>query len=198
MIAAGSNTSYLVLPGLPAGAGVVFSVVAKDIYGTPISSGNYSYTESGPLLSALAPGYGMFYFEAIDMATGQLVQNVNFTVSNNTWSETSSGYAFGFANPMPVGGVASLPVAFGTYSVTVRAFGQSQTWTGAVATQTPFMVVFYLTSSPVLPTYAAPSPALTYTAGFGIVGAAVAAWPIANWFRERRRKAEAEQRRISL
>ena len=42
MVASNWNTSYAVLPGLPSGAGVTFSVVAKDIYGDPLSSGNYS------------------------------------------------------------------------------------------------------------------------------------------------------------
>jgi hypothetical protein len=198
MIAENANTSYVVLPGLPSGAGVTFSVVAKDIYGNPLSSGNYSYTESGPLATALQAGYGLFYFEAIDVATGQLVQNLNFTIANSTWSESSYGYDFGFANPVPVSGSGYLPVSFGTYTVTARAFGQTQTWTGTVSTQTPFVIVFYLTSAPVQPTYAAPIPALTWAPVIGIAGAAVASWPISNWFRERRRKAEAEQRRISL
>ena len=60
------------------------------------------------------------------------------------------------------------------------------------------MVVFYVTSQPVSPTYGTPIPALTIPAVIGLIGATVAAPPIANWFRERRRKAEAEQRRISL
>jgi hypothetical protein len=198
MTAAGANTSYVVLPGLPDGAGVTFSVVAKDIYGNPLSSGNYSYTESGPLAAALPAGYGLFFFEAIDVATGELIQDLNNTIANDTWSETTNGYAFGYANPVPVSGSGYLAVAFGTYTVTVRAFGQSQTWTGTVATQTPFVIVFYLTSAPVSPTYAAPVPALTWAPVIGIAGAAVASWPISNWFRERRKKAEAEQRRISL
>jgi len=198
MIAESANSSYAVLPGLPDAAGVVFSVVAKDIYGDPISSGNYSYTESGPLAVPLQTGYGLFFFEAIDVSTGELIQNLNFTVANDTWQETSEGYAFGFANPVPVTGAGYLPVAFGTYTVTARAFGQTQTWTGTVATQTPFVVVFYLTSAPVLPTYGVPTPGLTIGPVVGLIGAAIAYWPISNWFRERRRKAEAEQRRISL
>jgi len=198
MIALSPNRSYVLMPGLPAGAGVTFSVVAKDIYGNPLSSGNFSYTESGPLGTPLPAGYGLFFFEVIDVATGNLVQNMNFTVANATWSETDFGYDFGFANPVPVSGAGYLAVSFGTYTVTVRAFGQTQTWTGTVSTQTPFVVVFYLTSAPVSPTYSAPIPALTLAPVVGIVGAAVASYPISNWFRERRRKAEAEQRRISL
>ena len=198
MVAASENTSFAILPGLPPSAGVVFSVVAKDIYGNPISSGNYSYSESGALALGLPPGYGLFFFEAIDLGTGQLVPSLNFTVSNDTWSETSNGYVLGFGNPQPVSGFGYLPTAYGTYVVTVRAFGQTQTWTGSVSTQNPFVVVFYLASQPVSPTYATPVPSLTISAVGGLVAAGIAMVPISNWFRERRRKAEAEQRRITL
>lgn len=198
MTAANGNTSFGVLPGLPPGGGVVFSVVAKDIYGNAVASGNWSYTESGITEAALQPGYGVFYFEAVDLATGQLVPNLNFTVANDTWSEKMIGYPLGFGNPVPVGGLGILPVAFGTYVVTVSAFGMSQSWTGTVFDQNPFVVVFYLTSSPIGNNYGAPVPTFTVPAVVGLIGAAVAAVPIANWFRERRAKAEAEQRRISL
>lgn len=193
-----ANTSYIEIPGLPPGGSVRFSVIAKDIYGNALSSGNYSYTESGAPSLALAPGYGVFYFEAIDVATGRLVPSLNFTVSNQSWSETTVGYPFGFANAVVAGGRDALAVSFGTYTVTVRAFGLSQSWTGSIASQTPIVVLFYLTSTPLSPTYGAPTGALTISGAVGLIGAAITAVPIVNWFRERRRKAEAEQRRISL
>ena len=198
MTAANPNTSFAVFPGLPPNSGLQFSVIAKDIFGNPITSGNWSYAESGPIGSLIQDGYGLFFFETIDLSTGLLVPNVNFTVANDTWSETTNGYALGFANPVPVAGHGFLPVAIGTYVVTVRAFGQSQTWTGTVTGQDPFVVVFYLTSQPVTATYTAPLPGLTIGAAVGLLAAAIAFIPISNWFRERRRKAEAEQRRISL
>jgi hypothetical protein len=198
MTLAGDNTSYVWIAGLPPGGGIVFSVAAKDIYGNPVSSGNYSYTESGAIGPPVHAGYGLFFFEAIDLATGQLVPGLNFTVANDTWSESSNGYALGFANPMPVGGAGFLPVAFGTYVVTVHAFGESQSWTGTVADQNPFTVVFYLTSGPVATEATSPPPAYPIAAIVGIGVAAVAMIPISAWFRERRRKAEAEQRRITL
>ncbi|HEY6239103.1 MAG TPA: hypothetical protein VIZ68_07965 [Thermoplasmata archaeon] len=198
MTAVNQNTSFALIPGLPPGGGVIFSVVAKDIYNNAVSSGNWSYTESGTTDAILSPGYGVFYFEAVDLSTGLLVQNVNFTVANDTWSESSVGYPMGFANPIPVGGSGSLPVAFGTYAVTVRAFGGTQSWTGTVFDQNPFVVVFYVTSAPIGNSYSVPVPTFTIPAVIGLVGAAIASVPVANWFRERRRKAEAEQRRISL
>ncbi len=193
-----ANTTYAILPGLPPGGAVTFSIIAKDIHGNPVASGNYSYSEAAPLGVSLAPGYGLFFFEVIDVGADRLVSGVNFTISNDTWSETGVGSPLGFAAPIPVTGGGYLPVAFGVYSVTVSAFGQSQTWSGTVSDQNPFVVLFYLTSRPVGATYAAPIVGLTVPAGVGIVGAAIAMVPVRNWFKERRAKAEAEQRRISL
>jgi hypothetical protein len=193
-----ANTSYALIPGLPPNSGLQFSVEAKDIYGDPISSGNFSYVESGAYNVTIPPGYGLFYFEAVDLATGQLVPNLNFTIANDTWSEVRVGSPLGFAVPTPVGGVGELPVAYGTYLVTVHAFGQTQTWSGSVSSADPFVVTFYLTSQPVSPEYAIPLPSVTIAAGLGLVAASLASIPIVQWFRERRKKAEAEQRRISL
>lgn len=198
MIPVTKNISYALIPGLPPGSGVVFSVQAKDIFGNPIASGNYSYTEGGSTGPTLQSGYGMFYFEAINLATGALVPNINFTVANDTWSEAKVGTPLGFAAPIPASGVGELAVAYGTYTVTVHAFGQSQSWTGTVSSADPFVVTFYLTSAPVNELVSVPLPTLTVAAALGLVGAALAAWPVVSWFRERRKKAEAEQRRISL
>jgi hypothetical protein len=199
MIPAGQNTSYVVIPGLPPGGQIQFSVEAKDINDNPVSSGNYTYAESGPLNASIPPGYGLFYFEAIDVATGTLVTNLNFTLSNGTWTETRVGTPLGFAVPVPISGGGELPVTFGTnYTVTVRAFGQSQTWTGAISSQTPFVVTFLLSSGPVAPTYAAPIAGLSIAGVFGLIGSAAIGYFVLSWFRERRKKIEAEQRRISL
>ena len=198
MTAINKNTSYTIIPGLPPGAGLLFSVEAKDIFGNPIASGNYSYTEAGSTGTTLPSGYGLFYFEAVDLSTGALVPNLNYTLSNDTWSEQKVGTSLGFAVPTPVGGNGELPVAYGSYVVTVRAFGQVQTWSGVVSSADPPRVTFYLTSAPVGAQYAAPLPALTVAAAIGLIGASIAAIPVVMWFKERRRKAEAEQRRISL
>ncbi|HZY91615.1 MAG TPA: hypothetical protein VFG07_02405, partial [Thermoplasmata archaeon] len=96
---ANANTTYLTLPGLPPASTMVFSVTAKDVYGNPISSGNFTYTETGALSPPLAGGYGLFFAEAIDLSTGTLVRNVNYSISNSTWSETGVGRVFGFVAP---------------------------------------------------------------------------------------------------
>jgi hypothetical protein len=199
MTGATRNTSYAIFPGLPPGGTLTFSVTAKDVFGNPVSTGNYTYTEAGTTASALPGGYGLFYVEGLDLSTGALVKNVNFTVANNTWSEKGTGTTYGFLSPVPLGGVGYLPVAYGAYSVTLTAFGTTQTDTFAVSTGTPFTVVFFFASAPVSPTTSVNlSTAVTIPSIVGLVGATAVMWPVVSWFRERRKKAEAEQRRITL
>ncbi len=203
MIPVGDNTSYALIPGLPAGGTVSFYIIAKDIFGTPIASGNWTYTETGlpqagPGGFTLAPGYGLFYFEAVDLSTGQLVPFLNFTLANASWAETRQGTALGFAAPSPLAGTGYLAVTYGTYVVTIHAFGQSQTATVTVSSTTPFDLIFYVASGSVAQSSWVQQTTITIPAVFGLIGAAVAVWPVSSWFRERRKKAEQEQRRITL
>ncbi|MCI4335903.1 MAG: hypothetical protein L3K17_01720 [Thermoplasmata archaeon] len=202
MSAITKNTSSAILPGLAPGGTVVFSVTAKDVFGNPVSSGNYSYTETGPVNPTVLPvpaGYGLFFVEALDLSSGQLVSNVNYSISNSTWSEHGRGSLFGFAAPVPIGGVGYLPVSWGGFTVTLTAFGNTETYTFTVASATPFTVVFYFASQPITPnTSVSLGTSLTLPAVAGLVGAAVVSLPVVGWFRERRRKAEAEQRRVTL
>lgn len=195
-----SNTTYLVLPGLPPGGRLVFSLSAKDVFGDTLSTGNYTYTETGPPTApTLVAGYGLFFAEGVDLATGQLIPLVNFTIANSTWSESGHGRAFGFLQPIPLGGIGYLPVAYGTYTVTLSAFGATQSYSFKVSNPSPFTVVFYFASKPIQTPTTVNSPStITIPAIVGLVAAAVTAVPVLKWFRERRRKAEAEQRRISL
>jgi hypothetical protein len=203
MTSVNSNTSFALIPGLPSGGSITFYVIAKDLFGTPISSGNTTYSESGnpaagPGGFILLPGFGMFFFEAVDLSTGKLVPFLNFTLSNTTWSETRQGTALGFAAPTPLAGTGFLPVTDGVYVITIHAFGQTESATVSVGSTAPFDVVFYVASGPVAQNTWVPETTLTIPAVIGLLGAALAMWPIGNWFRERRRKAEQEQRRITL
>ena len=199
LLAANPNTSYVVIPGLPAGASITYSVIAKDIYGNPVASGNTTYTESGPVVTpVLSPGYGLFFFEAVDLTTGMLVPSFNYSINNGTWAETRTASPMGFAGPLPVGGPGYLPVAFGTYVVAVHAFGQTQSATFRLSTSSPFTIVFYVASGPVPTTESVPQTTVTIIASVGVIAAAIAFIPLSNWFRERRAKAEAEQRRVTL
>ncbi|HZY92178.1 MAG TPA: hypothetical protein VFG07_05330, partial [Thermoplasmata archaeon] len=106
---------------------------------------------------------------------------------------------FGFVAPVPLGGVGYLPVAFGSYTVTLSAFGAKQTYTFTVSGSSPFTVAFYFASQPIPATTTVNLPStVALPAIVGLVGATVTAFPVVRWFRERRKKAEAEQRRITL
>ncbi|HYK93745.1 MAG TPA: hypothetical protein VEY07_06855, partial [Thermoplasmata archaeon] len=193
------NTTYYELPGLPPSSTMTFSVTTKDVYGNPVSTGNFTYVENGGPATPLPGGYGLFFAEAIDLSTGSLVQNVNYTISNSTWSETGVGKSFGFLAPVPLGGVGYLPVAFGSYTVTLSAFGAIQTFTFSVSNSNPFTVVYYFASHPIPTSSTVDLPSnIAISAIVGLVAATLTAIPVVRWFRERRKKAEAEQRRITL
>ncbi|MFI5419256.1 MAG: hypothetical protein ACHQ2Y_10265 [Candidatus Lutacidiplasmatales archaeon] len=198
MVASDQNTSWAVIPGLPPNSNLTFSIIAKDINGVPLSSGNNSYREAGKLGTAPPPGYGLVFFEAVDLTTGLLVPSLNYTLSNATWSETRMTSPVGFGAPEPLSGLGYLPVAYGPYVLTIRAFGQSQVASFTVGTATPSVIVFYVASGAVNQAIWVPGGSLTLPAGIGLVGGFLAAIPLSSWFKERRKKAEAEQRRITL
>jgi hypothetical protein len=193
-----ANTSYVVIPGLPNGGKVTFNTVVKDTFGNPISSGNGTYTESGPLGTPTAAGYGVFFFEAVDLSGTGLVPNLNFTLSNGSWYETREATSLGFGYPLPVGAPGYLPVAYGTYVLTIHAFGVTESSTFTLASGDPFTIVFYVASGPVPSSVTVPAYTLALPAIVGLVAACAATIPITNWFKERRKKAEDEQRRITL
>ncbi|MCI4352421.1 MAG: hypothetical protein L3K14_03430 [Thermoplasmata archaeon] len=198
MSALSANTSLIRIPGLPAGATLTFYLVAKDIYQDPITSGNMSYSESGPPKLAPPAGEGLFVFEALDLSTGHLVPFLNFTLANDTWSTTGVGYAFGFAEPLIGPRTDALPVAFGSYSVTSTAFGATGHAAVTLHSVGPVVVVFYVASGAVPVRTGAGSPTAELAAIIGLAAGAVAAWPILRWFSERRAASKAEQRRITL
>jgi hypothetical protein len=203
MIPEGQNTSYGLIPGLPSGGTATFYVIAKDLFGTPIGSGNTTYSETGtpnggPGDVTLPSGYGIFFFEAVDLSTGRLVPFLNFSITNATWSETRQGTPIGFGAPEPLAGTGFLAVTYGTYVIVVHAFNQTETATIAVNSQIPTTVVFYVASGAVPQDTWVQQTTMTLPAALGLIAAAVAVWPVGNWFKERRRKAEQEQRRITL
>ena len=199
MSAANANTSYAVLPGLPAGGALTFSVVAKDIFGTAVSSGNFSYSESGAPDVPPLPGYGLVFIEAIDLSTGQLLPSLHFTIQNGSWSESAVGTPLGFATVIsPGGGSAPFPLAYGAYSVTIAAYGNSPSGAIVVSTAGPTVLVFDVASSTLPSNVWSAVPGLQVGEVGGLVAVAVAAPAIVLWFRERRAKAQAEQRRVTL
>ncbi len=199
MAAITQNTSYALIPGLPDSGHTTFYVVAKDIYGTPLGTGNFSYSETGPLVSNSTAATGMFFFEAVDLATGRLVPFLDYTIANGSWSQSGRATPMGFGFPQPLAGPGYLSVAYGTYTITVHAFGETETATLVLtATQPLTPLVFYVTSGPIPSNTWVPPNTVPIAGVVGLVGSGAAAWPLYSWFAERRRKADAEQKRISL
>lgn len=199
MTALSANTSRASLPGLPPGGALTLYLVAKDIYGNPVSSGNYSYSEAGPTNPSLPAGEGLLFLEVLDLSTDGLVPGFGYSVGNATWSESGTGTTFGFVTPLLPASSVPIRLDFGTYQLSIGAFGVVET---AVVTLSPASptptVVFYGESNPLPLASTQTLSAQSIGAVAGLVAAAVITLPLVLWFEERRAKAEEEQRRITL
>ena len=199
MTALGRNTSYAVLTGLPSGATVTFYIVAKDINGNPVSSGNFTYVEAGPTAPPLAAGYGLVFLEVLDLNGGGLVSNFDYTISNASWSTTGSSNILGFATPYLPGTGLAYRLGFGSYDVAVRAFGGLHTAVVNISAASPTpTVVFYGESSPLPVATTGSATVESIAAGLGLAAAAIVTIPLMRWLEERREHQEQEQRRITL
>jgi hypothetical protein len=199
MTALSANTSSATLPGLPPGASLTFYLVAKDIYGDPIASGNYTYTENGPTSPSLPSGRGLVFVEVLDLAGSGLQTDFPFSVANSTWYASANANTLGFGIPLLPNSTSPAQLWFGSYTVAVQVFGVTETATVTLSPSSPTpTIVFYGESHPlpVLPTQALSAVSLVAIAG--LVAMAVVTLPLALWFEERRARAEEEQRRISV
>jgi hypothetical protein len=196
-----TNYSYVLIPGLPAGGELTFYVQAKDVYGNPVSSGNFTYNESGPMNLLGSSSGGSFFFEGLDVTGAGLIPRLNFTISNATWSENGVGTALGFGAPFTPG-VQPYPtylrLAYGVYTLVIHCYGQTQNATVAITSATPETVLFFCASAPYAPNAQTAYPTFTVATIAGVGGASLAFFLVVPWFRERRRKAEEEQRRVTL
>ncbi|MGC2205943.1 MAG: hypothetical protein WA719_08485 [Thermoplasmata archaeon] len=199
MSSVSQNTTLGILPGLPPGGELTFYVVAKDIYGDPVSSGNYSYEELGPTAPPLPSGKGLLFTEVLDLSGGGLVPGFGYTISNATWSTSGVANGYGFALPLLPNSDVPYQLGFGAYSVTVHAFGNSQTATIVLSPSSPTpTVVFYGESHPIPIVTTGTLPAASLAAAIGLIAMAVVTLPLVRWYEERRSRAEDEQRRVSV
>jgi hypothetical protein len=193
------NTTSVLIPGLPPGASLTFFVIAKDIYGDPVFSSNYTYTATSSSAIPIPPGHNLFFFEALDVAGTGLVPAVNFTLSNATWTESRVGTAIGFAAPLVANSSSYLLLSWGSYTLSIVAFGRTWTTTVVLAqNSTPFTLVYYIASAPIAEGTSSSLPLLPISGAVGIIVAAAATLFVVPWFRERRERIEAEQRRVTL
>ena len=193
------NTSYAVFPGLPAGGMVTFYVVAKDINGNPVSSGNFTYVEVGPTAPPLPAGLGLIYVEVLDLNGGGLLAGFGYSISNASWTTSGAANLLGFGTPTLPGTGLGYRVAFGTYAVSVLVFGVERNAEVTVSASSPTPTVVFYAESSAIPVTASSSVGVeSLAAGIGLAGAAVATVPLMRWLDERRAVKEAEERRITL
>jgi hypothetical protein len=201
MLRLDQNTTSIELPGLPANGTMTFSITAKDYYNDPITSANYTYVEGGALNSSVNPsaGQGVLFVEVYDVGAQSLVANANYTIQNNTWAQSGTTAPYGFGKILNPGADTYVYLNDGTYILTIHVFGETIVRAVQVSSPMPLTVVFYVSSSPVVSTASSPTPATFAIGGIiGLVAGAVCSWPILVWYKERRAKAEAEQRRVTL
>jgi len=199
MTALTPNTTVATIPGLPPGAALSFTLTAKDIFGNPITSGNFSYTENGPTSPSLPAGRGLIFAEVLDLSGGGLLAKFPYTLANASWSESGTANALGFAVPLLPGSGVPYQLSFGTYSLSIRAFGVTQVATVTLSPSSPTpVVVFYGESSAVPIVSTGTLNVDSIIEAMGLIGAAMATLPLLVWFDERKARAEAEQRRVTL
>ncbi|MCI4364971.1 MAG: hypothetical protein L3K10_02770 [Thermoplasmata archaeon] len=195
---AGQHTTYVVIPGLPAGARLTFSVLAKDVFDNPLTSGNYTYVETGTPTATLTPFASFFYIEGINATTDTLLTGASFTVSNASWSQSGVTGVLGFGILVIPNGGGNLQLPFGTYSVSMHALEHMQTAKVSLVSSNPITVRFWFANGPVAASSDVPLSSLTVGLVAGLVLVTVALFPLLRWFKERLKKAEAERTRVTL
>jgi hypothetical protein len=194
----GQQASYAILPGLPAGSHVTFSVLAKDVFENPLASGNYSYTESGNTSLGLGAFASYFYVEGINASTSTLLSGAAFTISNTSWSQSGVTNPLGFGLLIIPNGAGTLQLPYGRYTVTMAALGHVQTTNVTLRSPVPFTVRFWFANGPVASSVVVPLSSLTIGLVAGTIVLALALFPLYRWFEERQKKAEAERTRVTL
>jgi hypothetical protein len=194
----GQQATYTTLPGLPAGGRLTFSVLAKDVFNNPLSSGNYSYFEVGNSSTSPGPTSAYFYVEGINATTDTLLSGAAYTISNSSWSQSARTTPFGFGILVIPNGAGTLQLPFGKYTVSMTALGRTQSTVVTLGSPTPFTVRFWFANGPIPATTDLPLSSLTIGLVAGTVALALAVVPLYRWFEERQKKAEAERTRVTL
>jgi len=192
------NSTYVDLPGFPSGGHITFSLLAKDVFGDPLSSGNYSYSEAGAPTGNLTPYFSYFYVEAINASTGTLISGASYTVANSSWSQSAVTSPFGFGLLQIPNGAGTLELPYGTYTVSMTAVGHTQVAKVTLGSSTPVVVRFWFANGAVSASSVVPLTTISVGLIAGVVALTFLLFPLFRWFQERQRKAEAERTRVTL
>lgn len=182
----------------PPGTNISFYVLAYDELGCPIRSDSYAFHTAITGIPQ-RPGQSYFYVAVFDQATGQYVPNVPVNISNNTWWDDTQTNLFGFAWPNASFSTTPLYLNYGEYNVTVTYDGFTQSVTYQLSLNSNKTLTFIFDSAHTsFPVYAAATTGFPPELIFGSIVAGATAVPIALIWYEQRRKAAAEEKRVTL
>jgi hypothetical protein len=181
------------------GSTITFWVEAFDNLRCSITSRQYTFHTS-PAPPAIVNGRTYFYVVAYDLGTHSYVSGARVQFANHTWVDNTSTNALGFAYPNA--SASNFPVYLRlnqTYNVTVVWDGQTQFVQYQLTATSNKTLTFYFNSHHTVPPVYSQSvfpfpPAVIV----GMILATAIVGPIYLLWQEIRRKAEAEEKRVTL
>lgn len=190
----------------PPGVNVSFYVLAYDELGCPLRSDTYHFhTQREGIPTVNSRTY--FYVVVFDSAKNQYEPNVPVNISNNSWWDICYTNAFGFCYPNATNSATPLFLAYGWYNVTVTYQGsiQSVSYDMTPASNKTLTFIFNSAAQHQQPVYSEPTqgfsnspPYMPLPLLFGMIAAGALFIPVWLIFMEQRRKAAAEEKRITL
>lgn len=187
------------------GVNVTFHVAVTDELGCTINSPTYHFrTVKGP--PPVVNGRTYFYVVVYDQSKNQYQANVPVNISNNTWWDLTYTNVFGFAYPNASNSPSPLFLAYGWYNITVTYSGHTQNVAYDMTPDSNKTLTFiFFSGSTVSPVYSASTQGFTSAFPYfplalflGMVAAGAILVPLFLVWAEQRRKAAAEEKRITL
>ncbi len=189
----------------PPGVNVTLYMVAYDELGCPLRSPTYHFhTAQGPPPVINSRTY--FYVVVYDQGKNNYVPNVPVNISNNTWWDICYTNQFGFCYPNASFSSTPLFLSYGEYNVTVTYGGQTQSVTYQLTPTSNKTLTFIFNSAHQSPPiyssaqqgFSANWPYFPLPLFLGMVMGGALGLPIVLIWYEQRRKAAAEEKRITL
>ncbi len=185
--------------GFAPGTTVQFHITAADDLDCLITSKSYTFTVK-PGNPAIVDGKTYFYVVAYDLGTNSYITGAKVEINNATFWDNTTTNQLGFAYPSITGSTSPLFLNMNQfYNVNVTWNGQLQyIHYDLTATSNKTLTFYFNSHHTVSPVYSESNSVFT---GPEIVGIAIAAGivvPIYFVWLEIRRKAEAEEKRVTL
>ncbi|MDE1822233.1 MAG: hypothetical protein KGJ23_14200 [Euryarchaeota archaeon] len=189
----------------PPGVNITLFVLAYDELGCPLRSDTYHFhTETGtpPTVDSRT----FFYVVVYDEAKNQYIPNVPVNMSNATWWDICFTNTFGFCYPNATYSSTPLYLSYGWYNVTVQYDGQVQSVSYYLnPTSNKTLTFIFNSAEHHPPIYSEPTqgfspypPYAPLPLLLGLILAGALGIPIVLMWLEQRRKAAAEEKRITL